>query len=96
MPNLRVRPKGRRGLVTEITPDSAGWSYVGFALHRLEAGESVAAETGNREVCLALVSGQAQLTIDSKDFGVQEMHFQLKKVDGNWLITRAETVKTLS
>lgn len=33
---------------------------------------------------------------DSKDFGVQEMHFQLKKVDGNWLITRAETVKTLS
>ncbi len=33
---------------------------------------------------------------DSKDFGVQEMHFQLKKIDGNWLITRAETVKTLS
>ena len=32
---------------------------------------------------------------DSKDFGVQEMHFQLKKVDGTWLITRTETVKTL-
>jgi hypothetical protein len=35
-------------------------------------------------------------TGDSKDFGVQEMHFQLKKIDGDWLITRAETVKTLS
>jgi hypothetical protein len=34
-------------------------------------------------------------TGDSKDFGVQEMHFQLKMVEGNWLITCAETVKTL-
>ncbi len=34
--------------------------------------------------------------LNSKDFGVQEMHFQLKKVDGDWLITRVETVKTLS
>lgn len=34
-------------------------------------------------------------TGDSQDFGVQEMHFQLRKIDGTWLITRAETVKTL-
>jgi hypothetical protein len=33
---------------------------------------------------------------DSKDFGVQEMHFQLKKVEGDWLITKVKTVKTLS
>jgi hypothetical protein len=32
---------------------------------------------------------------DKKDFGVQEMRFHFKKVDGDWLITRAETVKTL-
>ena len=32
---------------------------------------------------------------DSKDFGIQEMRFRLKKIDGTWLITRAETVKTL-
>jgi hypothetical protein len=32
---------------------------------------------------------------DSKDFGIQELRFQLKKIDGDWLITRAETVKTL-
>jgi 5-deoxy-glucuronate isomerase len=69
MPNLRVRPKGSHGLVTEVTPESAGWSYVGFALHRLAAGESVAAETGKREVCLVLVSGKAKLTIDGKDLG---------------------------
>lgn len=32
----------------------------------------------------------------SKDFGVQEMRFQFKKINGTWLIARAETVKTLS
>jgi 5-deoxy-glucuronate isomerase len=69
MSRLRVRPKGRRGLVTEVTPESAGWSYVGFALHRLEAGESLAADTGAREVCLVLVSGKARLLIDGEDFG---------------------------
>jgi len=29
-----------------------------------------------------------------KDFEVQEMKFVLKKINGEWLITRAETVKT--
>lgn len=33
---------------------------------------------------------------DNKDYGAQEMHFQFQKIDGAWLITRAETVKTLS
>ena len=66
---LRVRPKGTHGLVTEVTPASAGWTYVGFALHRLAAGETLVAETGGREVCLVLVSGKMRLAIDGKDFG---------------------------
>jgi hypothetical protein len=32
---------------------------------------------------------------NDKDFGVQELHFQWKKIEGTWQITRAETVKTL-
>ncbi|MDR3456993.1 MAG: hypothetical protein P4N60_06070 [Verrucomicrobiae bacterium] len=32
---------------------------------------------------------------NEKDFGVQEMRFKLKKIEGTWQITRAETVKTL-
>lgn len=31
----------------------------------------------------------------SKEQGVQELVFQLKKIDGAWLITRVESVKTL-
>ncbi len=38
----------------------------------------------------------AQVNVgDGKDFGIQELRFQLKKIDGDWRITRAETVKTL-
>jgi len=32
---------------------------------------------------------------DSQDFGIQELRLQFQKVDGDWLITRVETVKTL-
>lgn len=32
---------------------------------------------------------------NSKDDGVQELHFQFKKIDGDWLIVRVETVQTL-
>ncbi|PKR89907.1 5-deoxy-glucuronate isomerase [Pleomorphomonas diazotrophica] len=71
MPNshLRVRPKADRGLVSEVTPESAGWTYVGFALHRLESGKALKAETGKLEVCLVLVSGKIRLSIDGKDQG---------------------------
>lgn len=34
-------------------------------------------------------------TGSDKDFGVQELKFQFKKIDGDWLITRVETVETL-
>ena len=32
---------------------------------------------------------------NDKDYGVEELHFSWQQVDGVWLITRAETVKTL-
>ncbi len=69
MPNLLVKPQGTSGLVHDITPESAGWTYVGFALHRLAAGETTSGETGAREVCLVLVAGKARVTVDGGDFG---------------------------
>lgn len=32
---------------------------------------------------------------NSKDFGVEEMHFKFKKIEKDWRISRVETVKTL-
>jgi hypothetical protein len=56
-----------------------------------DATAKVDADKQTAEVnCTARVS-----TGGDKDFGIQELRFQLKKIDGDWLITRAETVKTL-
>jgi len=38
----------------------------------------------------------ARVTLgDGEDFGIQELRFQFQKIDGDWRITRAETVRTL-
>ena len=44
----------------------------------------------------AEVSCTLRVTVGAdKDYGVQEMRFQFKKIDGAWLVTRVETVNTL-
>ncbi|WEX08384.1 5-deoxy-glucuronate isomerase [Chelativorans sp. AA-79] len=69
MPQLLVKPAGTAGKVHDVTPRSAGWSYVGFGLYRLKAGETAQEETGDREVILVLVEGKAEIAADGKDFG---------------------------
>lgn len=66
---LLRRPQGTRGLVHDITPESAGWGYVGFALHRLEPGDTAASATGGREAILVLVEGKARITAAGQDWG---------------------------
>jgi 5-deoxy-glucuronate isomerase len=69
MSKLLVKPSGRSGRVSHVTPESAGWRYVGFDLHRLKPGETASAETGDREVCLVFVAGKGKALADGKDFG---------------------------
>ena len=40
-----------------VTPESAGWEYVGFEVLRLAAGRTVERRTGGEEVCLVLLEG---------------------------------------
>lgn len=69
MPDLLRKPSGSHGKVHDITPGDAGWHYVGFALHRLKAGESVAEVTGDREVILVMVEGKAKVEGAGQDWG---------------------------
>jgi 5-deoxy-glucuronate isomerase len=69
MPRLKLKPSARHGHVLSVTPQSAGWTYVGFDLYRLNPGERVGAFTGDREVCLVLVSGKAAAEAGNSDFG---------------------------
>jgi 5-deoxy-glucuronate isomerase len=68
---LLRKPHGTRGKVHDITPTTAGWSYVGFGLYRLVPGETVAEPTKDTEVILVLVEGKARIGAD--DIGLGEI-----------------------
>ena len=59
--NLLRHPVAAAGRVHNITPEGAGWTYVGFDLFRLADGEAADGFCDNRETCLVLVSGQAEI-----------------------------------
>ena len=69
MAGLLRKPSAARGKVHHITPQSAGWGYVGFGLYRLEAGETVGETTGDTEVILVLVEGKAEISGAGQGFG---------------------------
>lgn len=60
---LRVRPHApdADGTVLAVTPASAGWQHVGFAVVKLAAGETYSNRDATRETCLVLVSGSADV-----------------------------------
>ena len=70
MPDLLRKPFGARGKVHQITPESAGWRYVGFSLYRLKAGDTTSEATGDREVVLVMVEGKALISGAGQDWGV--------------------------
>ena len=69
---MRIRPSRPRrgGCFIHVTPESAGWRYVGFDLCRLKAGKSARANTGDREVCLVLAAGRAEVSAGEQKFGL--------------------------
>jgi 5-deoxy-glucuronate isomerase len=71
MSSLKITPgePDSAGRVIHVTPDNAGWSYVGFDLHRLAPGSVARGATGAREVCLVLISGRAAVAAAGDDFG---------------------------
>jgi 5-deoxy-glucuronate isomerase len=58
----RQKMPARGGPVTVVTPESAGWTYVGFEVHRVRRGDTVRHSTGARELCAVMLSGTAEVT----------------------------------
>jgi 5-deoxy-glucuronate isomerase len=57
MSHLLVKKNNDNLTSLDITPASANWRYVGFALQNLKAGSSVSFDTGTREVLVVIVGG---------------------------------------
>ncbi len=70
MSRLLVKPHSpdEAGCVLAVTPESAGWRYVGFSLHKLRAAAAFTRETGGREACLVVLTGKATIEADGQTF----------------------------
>lgn len=93
--SLDVAGVGARALAgrDEIRGTAAG-AFTALSSLKVQFQDATAHVAADQQS--AQVSCTAQVTVgDSKDFGIQELRFQFRKLDGDWLITRAETVKTL-
>ena len=58
---LKARREGRE--IVSVTPEQAGWKHVGFRALRLAAGESEALATGERELCVVVLSGTVNIDV---------------------------------
>ena len=52
---VKAKPEGRD--IVRITPQSAGWRYVGFSAHRLDKGESMTIDQPDEELCIVVLGG---------------------------------------
>ena len=57
------------GRLVSVTPERAGWSYVGFEVYRLPRGARFERPTGESEVCTVVLSGRADFA-----FGEHRWH----------------------
>jgi 5-deoxy-glucuronate isomerase len=75
--SLLVHPAGD-GTLVSITPESAGWRYVGFEVLLLGCGQAVERDTGGRECCVVFVAGSGHVRSEHgvwRDLGGREGPF---------------------
>jgi 5-deoxy-glucuronate isomerase len=61
---VKARPEGRE--IVDVTPERAGWHYVGFRALRLGPGEREVFDGGTREWCLVVLSGKVDVSVDGR------------------------------
>jgi 5-deoxy-glucuronate isomerase len=55
-------------LVVSVTPESAGWKYVGFEVFRLTGGAALERATAGREVCVVMLAGLADISAGGREW----------------------------
>lgn len=51
----KCQPPDAQGRIQAVTPENAGWRYIGFEVYRLQAGQSLQLASADKELCLVLV-----------------------------------------
>lgn len=63
---VKAATEGRE--IVKVTPERAGWTYVGFRAIRLRSGEIEALATGTNELCLVVLRGTVDVQVQDKTF----------------------------
>lgn len=58
-------PEGR---VQHVTPQNAGWKYVGFEVYDIAQGKTLKRNSGNNEICAVFLSGLASVRVGKEHF----------------------------
>jgi 5-deoxy-glucuronate isomerase len=64
--SLLVKARHDASEIVRVTPESAGWRFVGFSAYRLRADERVDVGLHGREVCIVVLSGRADIEASGK------------------------------
>ena len=70
MANLLRKPVSTHGKTHDITPQTAGWRYVGFSLHHLDEGEIITEYSDQNEILIVMIEGLAHFTGAGVDWGI--------------------------
>lgn len=54
--------------IVNVTPERAGWHHVGFRALRLSPGEAETLQTGERELCLVVLTGTVDVQVGDHTF----------------------------
>lgn len=62
------QPADTQGRIQHITPENAGWRYVGFDVYQLRPGQRLHLNSDKEELCLVLVAGIASMATQKTEF----------------------------
>ena len=65
---LKARKPAADGCVAEVTPRTAGWTYVGFKACVLQPGASMKGGEAGRETCIVVISGTATIRSGARTY----------------------------
>jgi 5-deoxy-glucuronate isomerase len=55
--NLIVKPNKNSQEIVSVTPESAGWKYISFSVHRLAPAEALTFSDSANELCVVVLTG---------------------------------------
>ena len=62
----KAAPRGRE--IVSVTPERAGWNFVGFSAIRLDKDDTESIITGTRELCIVVLSGTVDISVGDQTF----------------------------